>query len=662
MSRIRSGVAGAAGLLVCSLGWSATPPQPPVASPGEEMILFQDIPSVFAASKYEQKLTEAPASVSIITAEEIERYGYRTLAEVLNSVRGFLTTYDRNYTYANVRGFGRPGDYNTRLLLLLDGHRVNENVYDGAYLGTESLIDVEMIDRVEVIRGPSSSLYGTNAFFAVINVVSKSGRHLKGAEGSVAGGSFGTGQAHLAYGNSFENGLELIASATTYDSHGQPLFFSEFNDPATNYGRTSGTDGDQFTSGFVKATAGNYTIEGGFKSRDKEVPTASYGTDFGDRRNATVDKRAFLRVKYEKALNRASHFETSLAYDAYRYNGEYIYSGVVERDYGYGRWWSFNTQYVNTFLDHHKLIAGTEYRDNIQQDQGVYDLNPAYTYLSDAHSSDIWAVFVQDEVRVGSSVLINAGLRHDNYSTFGGTTNPRLAVILGGQQDTTFKVLYGQAFRAPNAYELYYDDGGLSQKSNPDLQPESIATYELAMEHAFKNGTRSVLSFYHYAIRDLINQETDPLDSLLVFRNLDRVRADGVEAELEGRLGSRLEGRFSYAYQNSENQATGAWLSNSPRHLAKLNLTVPCLKERLQTSLEVQYVGPRKTVTGDLAGGFTTANLVFLSRKWIGGLVLTAGVYNLLDRAYGDPAGEEHVQIVIPQDGRSYRLQLKYRF
>src|SRR3989454_5505517 len=151
-------------------------------NPGEEMILFQDLPSVFGASKYEQKPSEAPASISIITADEIQRYGYRTLSEILRSVRGLFTTYDRNYSYIGARGFDRPGDYDTRILLLLDGHRINDNVYDQASIGTESIVDVNAIERVEVIRGPSSSLYGTNAFLAVVNVITKSGRELKGGE------------------------------------------------------------------------------------------------------------------------------------------------------------------------------------------------------------------------------------------------------------------------------------------------------------------------------------------------------------------------------------------------------------------------------------------------------------------------------------------------
>jgi iron complex outermembrane receptor protein len=145
---------------------------------GEEAMLFQEIPSVYGASKYEQKVTEAPSSVSIITSSEIKKYGYRTLADILRSVRSFYITYDRNYSYVGVRGFGRPGDYNSRILLLIDGHRTNDNIYNQAFVGAEAIIDVDLIERVEVIRGPGSSLYGSNAFFAVINVITRRGDHV----------------------------------------------------------------------------------------------------------------------------------------------------------------------------------------------------------------------------------------------------------------------------------------------------------------------------------------------------------------------------------------------------------------------------------------------------------------------------------------------------
>jgi outer membrane receptor for ferrienterochelin and colicins len=113
-------------------------PPLPLTSYNEEALLFSEIPSVIGASKYEQKVTEAPSSVSIITSSEIKKYGYRTLADILRGVTSFFVTYDRNYSYVGVRGFGRPGDYNTRILLLIDGHRTNDNVYDSAMIGTGS--------------------------------------------------------------------------------------------------------------------------------------------------------------------------------------------------------------------------------------------------------------------------------------------------------------------------------------------------------------------------------------------------------------------------------------------------------------------------------------------------------------------------------------------
>jgi outer membrane receptor for ferrienterochelin and colicin len=120
---------------------------------------------VYAASKHLESVNDAPSSITIVTAEEIQEYGYRTLADILERVRGFYITYDRYLSYVGVRGFGRLGDWNSRVLLLIDGNRINENVLGQALLGTEFPLDVDLIQRVEIVRGPSSSLYGAEAFF-----------------------------------------------------------------------------------------------------------------------------------------------------------------------------------------------------------------------------------------------------------------------------------------------------------------------------------------------------------------------------------------------------------------------------------------------------------------------------------------------------------------
>jgi outer membrane receptor for ferrienterochelin and colicins len=127
--RARTSLLGLIALLAPSLGFDRCAAQ--AQSDQDVMTLnVEDLArvKVYSASRHEEEVRDAPASVSVITAEEIQRCGWRTLGDVLGSLRGFYTSYDRNYTYLGVRGFLRPGDYNSRILLLIDGHRLNDNV------------------------------------------------------------------------------------------------------------------------------------------------------------------------------------------------------------------------------------------------------------------------------------------------------------------------------------------------------------------------------------------------------------------------------------------------------------------------------------------------------------------------------------------------------
>jgi iron complex outermembrane receptor protein len=640
----------------------------PTYTHSEEEVLFREIPSVFGASKYEQKVTEAPSSVSIVTADEIKKYGYRTLADILHSLRDFYVTNDRVYDYAGVRGFGRPGDYNTRLLLLVNGHRINDAMYDYAIIGTDFPIDVDIIDRVEVIRGPSSSIYGTSAFFGVINVITKKGRDLNGTEVSLEAASYETYKGRLSFGKRFKNGLEILFSGSVYDSSGQDLYFKEFDDPSSNNGIAEDGDYSKYHNLFLRTSFHGFTLEGAYSSWEKGMPTAAWDSVFNDPRSKQGDKRYHLNLEYVHRFSNRFDVLARIYYDRYHYIGDYAYDYadvgeppfvVIYVEDENTEWLGGELQLTKWLFGKHKFVLGTKYQDNLRQDMRGYDY---IEWVNIKRSSRYWAFYIQDEFQVLTHLTVNAGIRYDHYESFGGTTNPRLALIYNPVKKTTLKLIYGEAFRAPNTYELYYNDGDDTVKANPDLEPETIKTYELILEQYFGGHLRGTATGFYYNINGLITQQIDPADDLLVFNNVEEIAAKGLELELEGKWPNGVGGRISYTYQETENQQTGDVLTNSPGHLAKFNLVVPLLKEKIFAGGGVQYMSKRKTLAGEYSDGFFVANLTLFSNNLLKGLEFSASLYNLFDKKYGDPGSTEHLQDILQRDGRHFRLKLTYSF
>ena len=643
-----------------------------------EQLMSVEVATVYGASKYEQKVTEAPASVSIVTASEIRKYGYRTLADALRSVRGIYVTYDRNYDFIGVRGFSRPGDYNSRVLLLVDGHRINDNIFDTAPIGTEFPVDVDLIDRIEVIRGPSSSLYGTNAFFGVINVVTRQPGDLQGTETAASAGSFGTYNGRVSYGREYASGLGVLLSGSIMHNDGQDsLYYPEFQ--AINGGRAEHADGDQNYQLYGKLSLHDLTLVGAYGSRTKHVPTASFGTVFNDDRFQTTDAHGFLDLKYNHDFDDQTTLTARAFYDNYYYHGDYPTDRepansnqalppvnpplvALNKDIAWGTWWGGEVQFTKTLPGRNKVSLGTEFRDNAKQRQENYD-EGSPPFLDDRRSSTIWALYLQDEVQLLDTLILSAGVRYDHYDSFGGTTNPRLGLIWQPAEGTAFKLLYGNAFRAPNAYELYYDDH-VNIFSNTQLKPERIQTYEAIYEQYFREHYRSSLSGFYYRVNDLITSEPvdPPNDSPTRYLNTDSIDACGAELELEGKWQSGLEGKVSYTYQRAEYADTGSPLTNSPEHLAKLNLTVPLYRKALFAGFEEQFQSSRLTLDGSRTGASWLNNLTLLSREMVPGLTFSGSVYNLFDARYADPGSLNHLQNTIGQDGRSFRLKLDYRF
>jgi len=629
------------------------------------------VDTVYGASKFQQKVTEAPSSVTIITADEIQKYGYRTLSDVLQSVPGFYVTNDRNYSYIGMDGISRPTDYNTHLLTLIDGHRINDGIYNAAYIGTESTLDIDLIQRVEIIKGPGSSLYGANAFLGVINIITKQGRDFNGVEVSADAGSLQTYRGRTTYGQKFAGGAELLLSETFYDSKGnRQLFFPEFNSPATNNGIAQDADTAQFHSTFLSANYRDFTFRSGYVSREKHIPTASYGTVFDDPRTETTDARAFADIQYHHALGDAWEVNARGFYDWYGYDGVFIYdhsgAGVppytVNHDSSRQDWWGGEFSASRRVARRHHLTLGTDETFYVKQVLGNHDQKPYFLYLSDHHSATQSSVYLQDEFAIRKSLLLSAGLRYDWYSTFGGTLNPRIGLIFSPQENADIKVLYGQAFRAPDDYELHYSDPSGGFEASPNLHPETIKTTEVVFEKYFwEHASLSASGFYN-RIDHLISQATDPANGLIHFVNLDGVRGKGLEFQFSVKHPNGWEGRLSYTLQESHSSLDAESLSNSPRHLAKVNLIAPLLPKKLFASFEGQEISRRLTVLDTIVGGAFVANATLYSKDLLGKLRVSASLYNLFNKRYAEPVGQEIQGASVVQDGRTFRVKLTYRF
>ena len=180
---------------------------------------------------------------------------------------------------------------------------------------------------------------------------------------------------------------------------------------------------------------------------------------------------------------------------------------------------------------------------------------------------------------------------------------------------------------------------------------------------------RSSLAGFYNQIDDLITFNSAPGHQR--FENLNGAEAEGVEVALEGSWPGIIRGRASYTFQHTEDSETGKVLTDSPAHLGKLNISVPVWKEKIFAGLEFLYVSHRTTThltplgtaeAGENAAGFGLINFTLFSQNLVKNLDLSASVYNILDKRYGDPSTPFHQQDIIEQDGRSFRIKLTYRF
>ena len=616
------------------------------------------------ASRHLEDLRKAPAAVTVISADEIARYGWRTVADLLRSVTGFYTAYDRSYAYVGVRGFLQSGDYNARVLLLIDGHRVNDNIYDSALMGTEFPLDLNLIDRVEVVRGPGSSLFGTNAELAVVNVFTRQPDHETSVEATSGADSFAgrTGEVRASFRAAQ---YAALFSGSLYRSNGaHDLFFPEFASPETNNGIASNMDGDRYDHAFAMIRRGQFRLEGLFGTRDKIVPNAPYGTIFGDPANRTMDTLGYVDASYSHDFSANTQLDVRAYYDAYRFKGTYPYVGAD----GTSRTVQVNDAaadgigfeiVVGQRLGRHRIVAGTAGEHNFRINQrNYYQGQPPF--LNDRRTLSLAAVFGEAELNPSSHFSFNIGGRVDWYDLYGTNLSPRVAAMYFPTGSTSLKYMFNHAFRAPDPYDEFYVDEVDITGTNKSLKPENINTHTVLLEHAFNSKLHMAASGFSNSLNNVIKEQEDPITGDTHFANEIGDTGRGAELELIAKYPSGWMGRTSYTFERTHQKQSGTTVMNSPAHLAKLNAVAPLTAAGF-LGAEFLYTSSEQNFEGQRIGSSFLANATLSTRTFRNGLQLSASCYNVLDRNWATPTGPEVQAPATVQDGRTWRFRLTYR-
>jgi iron complex outermembrane receptor protein len=636
------------------------------AAAASEAAALADLPlddlldlQVTGASRTAQRRSDAAGAVTVITAAEIKALGHRTLADALRTVRGLNVVYDRSYSYLGVRGFFAPGDYNTRVLLLIDGNRVNENLYDMAFIGSEAPIDIDLVERIEFIPGQGSPVYGANAFFGVINVVT---RKLSDQRSGVGLGveRYGGREGRATVSHQFEGGANWLLSASRRVYGGTDVTMPGITSALAPDGIAHGGDYERRSSAYLAVQAGDLAVHAAHADRIKGlgVPVAMV---LGDTRNSYRDTETLLDMTLHRQLPRSSEWITRAFGGEYHFVGHYAldYPPItVNRDDDVGRWWGLETRLLTRQWAGHTVQAGVELQRSSTIRFRNYDLDDSRTtYLDFDRTDSRYSLYSQDRIELGRSTIVDIGVRVDRHYDQPGQTHPRIALIQHIGAEWVLKAIHGTAFRPPNGFERYYDvptPGGYAV--NPSLRPERVRGEELIVEWTPRGDTRLSMSAFETRAREMIVLDFDTVRDVYVFRNAGELRMRGLEFEIERHWRDGALLRANLSRQRANGSAGDSFAELSPRTMAKAVIVLP-LHPQWTLGIDAQAYSRRGP-----AAGFGIVNATVSTRLPGHGASLSFSALNLFDRAYDDPGSLPTLLPVVRQDGLSWRARLDVVF
>jgi len=482
------------------------------------MFVGKDLYTVSIASRREEPLRRAPAAVTVISGEELKRF--RTLAEVLASVPGFFA--DRNEIKNRVFLRGMPDSF----LVMMDGVPFSNDTSTKDY-PREMELSLDYLEKIEIVRGPGSALWGADAFSGIVNLVTKKGKDVQGTILSSEVGTFNTQRYKLLSG--YKKGdVDLLLSANytasddfEHNPTQDPLspavhdrkrdYFNEF------YGKLRYKE--------MLEISGRYSDYKNFFSTPRFHYNGEEYTPF-----------SFLQVTFNKEIGSSSNLLHNVYMERIKNQEEFELFTLQNKNWQYGG----EGKYDFNFLKNHFMTIGASIRINDGSSTKTrlkFLGNPIDTTIR-SFDTRLYSFYFQDKYKITDDLELTAGVRYDNHSEYKRTISPRAGISWSFLNNFTLKLLYGKAFRTPALFLLV---------DERNLDPERIESFEAELGYQYKETLSLNLNFFYNRLKDIIEEV-----SYGRIRNRKRDRVKGIELSASYQPISVLSlyANFSYLLQN----------------------------------------------------------------------------------------------------------------
>ncbi len=638
-----------------------------------------------------QKLSEAPSTIFIITAQQIEERGYEELGDALRDVPGIDFIHLNGYAPTLIYFRGMFGAENLRALLLIDG--IPENNIAGTNDMGGPAYSLHNVERIEIIWGPASAIYGANAFGGLINIITKKAQTLNGLTVQRGQGNLNTSFEKASFGLK-KGAMDILFSGSLFRTDGP-----QFTNRSPNYSNSYVDNAYSFSTTIGYTTAKSRTILG-YRTfvtpmgwgQMLNTPTRFLGQPSSGYDNTGTVGVISENFRGEQPSRHQPYSRTAFMQNTYTPNAklslttlvEYRETGISEKSYVYVIVDSVNlyrypfAKYSNRMggkltstykiNDMHTISGGIElYQDNLENgyravniDTNQYTINGKlevrglYSYFG-ARQFTIWnnlGSFLQYELHTKwlGGTHFTFGTRYDINSIYGNPISPRIAIVNKLFEKLTLKFLYGTAYRAPTINEVEEYNASLSSNSslaNSDLKPEKVRTYEFNIVYNLRKQFLFQLNAFRNELIDIIILTNLQTKGYTQNQNIGEAQVNGLEARLDVSFSKKINGFANFTFQEGEQTArrfgradTTFNIPNMAKLKGNLGLTVH-VAELFKISMIGNWVGKRNVSGSNPYGpvdGYFVTNMAVTTQKFFDNRVcLGLTVKNIFNVKYLDP-------------------------